>query len=316
MMRPAFQVVLLALLLGTLSPQAAPWPGEHIPKPSSGKFTILDPEGEIFRYSTVHYRVHSTRELNRSWLEKFTRSAESVAVVLESIPLPLHAPPTGEKPIIFIAGDDAAYKKAGGQPGTAGYYDGWKKRVILNWSAIQAPANSTNLIATPAFDLLVHELVHLGMHRHLWKCETWLTEGVAEYFAAAHVNKGHFKFSGIERSVRDHIRERIPRGEKTVQVLKIGTLIGLDSKNWMKRIAKLEPNEVLRAYNSSLLLTHYCFHGGEKRRNRVKKYFEALAKVKYVKDKRPVIFEAGEANLIEKQLVKYWSTRGLRLVFE
>lgn len=291
------------------------WPRSFQPTKGSDEIKQISGSHDGFRYETNSYQIRSAIKLDSAQLSNFAFSAESVAAVMKKIPIPLFAPPAEGKPLIQIAADENSYRAAGGAPGTAGYYDGRRSRVIVRWDQLNRTPGSPKLIPRPAFDLLVHELTHLCMGQSLWKMEPWLFEGTAEYFAAAHLAKGRFDFTRIESHIRDHIRKLTPPKGQQVEVMKIAKLIKMNQRDWLSRTAKLPPEEVLQSYTSSLLLTHYAFHGGVERRNKVRSYFESLKKIKYTNEEKPVLFQESKASEIETRLKAYWSKKGLNLLF-
>lgn len=291
------------------------WPRSFQPTAGASGIKKVADNSAGHRYSTSSYRIQSAVELDSALLNNFALSAESVAVVMKKIPLPLFAPSDNGKPLIEIAADEKSYRTAGGASGTAGYYDGRRGRVIVRWDQLNRNPSNSKLIPRPAFDLLVHELTHLCMGQLIWKMEPWLVEGTAEYFSAAHLTKGRFDFTRIESHIRDHIRKLTPPKDQQVQVMKIAKLLGMTQRDWLDRTAKLPPEEVLQSYTSSLLLTHYVFHGGVDRRNLVRSYLETLQKIKFTHEEKPKLFQKSQAPDIETKLKAFWSKKGLNLQF-
>lgn len=295
---------------------AQEWPKTFQPAAGASQVKNVTKGEDGFRYETKSYRIKSATKLERALLDNFAASAESVAVVMKEVPLPLFAPSQKSKPLIEITTNEEAYRKTGGAPGTAGYYDGRSGRVIVQWEQLnRTPANS-GLLPQPAFDLLVHELTHLCMGKWTWKMEPWLVEGTAEYFAAAHLSKGRFDFTKIESHIRDHVRKLTPPKAQQVTTLSVSKLLRMSSRDWHTRTENLPPGEALLSYTSSLLLTHYAFHGGAERRKEVRSYLEALDKVSFVHEEKPRLFSPADAMEIESKIKTYWKLKGLRLDFQ
>mgnify|MGYP002628103028 CR=1 FL=1 len=87
-------------------------------------------------------------------------------------------------------------------------------------------------------------------------------------------------------------------------------------RDWHTRTENLPPGEALQSYTSSLLLTHYAFHGGAERRKEVRSYLEALDKVSFVHKEKPRLFSPADAMEIESKIKTYWKLKGLRLGFQ
>ncbi|MFT6181222.1 MAG: hypothetical protein ACJAQT_004593 [Akkermansiaceae bacterium] len=295
---------------------AQEWPKTFTPAANSARIELVSKDDESFHYKTESYQINSAIELEVSLLKNFASSAESVAAVIQKIPLPLFSPLKKGNAVIEITADAEAYGKAGGAPGTAGYYDGRSGRVVVQWSLLNRRPVNSDLLHRPAFDLLVHELTHQSMSKLLWKMEPWLVEGTAEYLSAAHLAKGRFNFVRIEAHIRDHLRNRTPSKGGKVPAMSIKKLLALSSRDWLTRTAQLPPDEALHSYTTALLLTHYAFHGGDERRKVTRLYLEALEKITQHRDEKPVLFPPTEAPKIESQLKAFWAHKGLQLNFQ
>ena len=309
-MRAIFhKAIFIALFSTKLAAQE--WPKSHTPIVLKIE-TIASPD-DLPRYATANYRIESCEPLDRALLTKFAQTVESVAWILKLLPLPLHAPPKGAKPLIVITSNEADYLKAGGAKGTAGYYNGRLERVIIQWEHFRPKAEDTQLIAVADYDLLVHELTHLGMHQFLGTSPPWLTEGVAEYLAATHTSKGQFDFGDLDRAIRGRLTRNSPAGQKTIPTLNLKGTLEMDDRAWHRMTVSKEPFETLEAYKSALLLTHFYFHGGQERRDEMKAYLEQLSKVTRFTRKLPSLVDEKEVPAIQEKLTRYWATRGVRL---
>ncbi|MEJ6729116.1 MAG: hypothetical protein QNK83_08115 [Akkermansiaceae bacterium] len=309
-MRTLLSIFFIGLLHGQ------EWPRMFKPGPAQGIYQELGEKDGLFHYRTKHYRIESDRALRPTQLKDFTRSAESVALVLERMPLPLSAPPTKELPRIRIFGSEEAYHDAGGGKGTAGFYSGRRQEVFILWSQLFLDRGGNSRLGPEAnFPLIVHELAHLQMHGYLWRTPPWFYEGVAEYLAASHEKGGIFNFTKMDEKVRNRIkRQTDPEADKN-PAMAMAKLVRLDSRNWHRLTDTKEPYEVLESYSSSLLLIHYFFNGDDERRAEVAKYLEEVQKVRDFREEMPELFTAEQANEIQKKLVKYWGPRGLKLQF-
>lgn len=304
-------LLILALLSGSALAQT--WPRKVTPSSDLPKYSLS--EDQPFSYQTSSYQIDSFKDLDASVLIDFIRCAEAVPAALKALPLPLFHPSKDAKGSIQLFANEALYLEAGGAKNTAGYYDGKEARVLIQWNHFQRSTGENTLKPDPAFDLVIHELTHLGMHRLMWKAEPWFTEGVAEYLAAAHTGKGHFDFTRIDQAIRARVERHHHPDLQKVPLLKISSLLKLTSKDWLERTATLDPWKTLEAYNTSLLLIHYAFHGGMERRNQVRQYLETLEPILDRRVPRPFLFEATEGEKIERALQGYWKTRGLTLEF-
>ncbi len=295
--------------------QTQKWPLTITPSPKLGTHSVEAAQNG-FIYETSSFRIQTPKKIDSDLVTNFVMSAEATALALKSIPFALSSTSNSEKPLIQIALDEESYSTAGGASGTGGFYDGHRNRVIVRWDQLHRVPSQSALLRRPAFDLLVHELTHLGMRDKIWKIRPWLTEGIAEYLAAAHLVRGNFDFRKIDTQIRDHVRKQTGAKNQKIPLTNIEQLLKLSSNDWLKRTATLPPNEALESYTSALLLTHFTFHGGAERRQEFSNYLAELEKVILKRDQKPILFPIKYASSIQMKLKAYWSTRGLQLDFK
>lgn len=305
--------LLILCCLGSASAQT--WPKKISPPAGAGKYSVTAGAGR-FVYQTKSHQIVTFKKHGHTLMTNFTRCLESVPLAIKKLPVPLYAPPKENKGQVLLAPDEGSYLDAGGAKNTAGFYDGRSSRVIINWGQFRNDTVETRVIQDPAFDLVIHELTHLSMHELMWKCDPWLTEGIAEYMAAAHTGRGDFDFTRIEQAILKRVEKHTKFGANYSDVLSITDLVSLSSRAWLERTGNLEPWEALKAYNCALLLTHYCFHGGSERLESTRKHFEALHLVKSRRQQIPRLFSTKEATKIESAIAAYWRKRGLKITFE
>lgn len=305
--------ILSGLLSIVLSSQlsAQDWPRSH--SPAHPAITSIESADARHRYATANYLIDSSIELDRALLTNFAKTAESVAWVLKLLPLPLYAPSNEAKPAITICSSEAEYLKYGGARGTAGYYNGRRNRVVIQWEHFRPKKELSSLIPTANYDLLVHELTHLGMHRHLAVAPPWLTEGTAEYLVAAHTSKGQFDFSTLDRSIRQRLTRNSPPKSKAITVLNLKNTLEMDSRAWQKMTATRKPFETLQAYKSALLLTHFYFHGGKERRDEINQYLKKLLAITRTDQTIPTLASSQSPDDIQQKITTYWKSRGVIL---
>lgn len=314
-MRTRHKVLFAALVCLSAQAYGEPWPRTFSPGPEQSKFQTLGEKNGAFHYRTKHYRIESDQALNTTLLKKFTRSIESVAIVLGRIPLPLTWAAQKDLPLIKICATPETFRAAGGPVNAAGFYDGHHQHVLILKSQFFRPAKSSRLGAKPDFPLLVHELVHLHMHGYLGRTSPWFHEGVAEYLAAAHGLAGNFDFTKMESNIRRRI-ERYQNPElSTTRVTKLPALVSRDAHDWRAQIEGNNSYKLLEPYSASLLLIHYYFHGGDERKKEVTAYLESSAKITSMRQKRPVLFSPENARALEPRLQKFWKPHGLKLLF-
>jgi len=301
----------ILLLFWVLNTEAVAWPLSFQPKARHGATKPLPDKGTLKRYQSRHFIVESPVALQKTQLGLFVQTIESVPEVMKQLPLSLFTPPRNGRATVRLVNEESSFIQAGGSKGAAGFYNGRSRQVILRGEYFLSEAGR----ARPNYDLLIHELTHLCMHENLWKYQPWFHEGIAEYLAAAHSHEGNFRFNQIATKIKDHVRGRVNRPTGSVTVRSLVELVELSSKDWSLEVSKKSPEEALRLYNSALLLVHYQLHGGPRRRQETEDYLKAIGTVNYTKDFRPRLVTFKSAQSIESRLKRYWSPKGLQLIF-
>ncbi len=295
-MNPAMLTFLMAALL------AAPLPPVVEPQP--------DRDGRS-AWHTRHFRIESDTPLSPARVARLSQVADNTLAAVQGHPLPLYAPPRETRPAIAVFGRPADYEAAGGERGSAGFYVARRASVLLLADFV-APDAATAKRFPPGYDedIVVHELVHLGMHGVNVRLPQWFVEGIAEYFACAHEGGGRFRFDRMDAALRDHLRKRFDPRDPGLPLVAAGDLVSLSSRGWTGAIGRLPPEERYRAYATALLLVHYHLHGGRERLDRIRTALETPAR-------RPAkLLDPADGPDLETKLARYWKPKGLDLRFE
>jgi hypothetical protein len=303
-------VRLLPLLLLSLA-SAESLPREIIPE----KAVLVPQESEEGRkvWHTRYFRIDSDVELRANDLLRLAQVADTTADAVKAHPLPLFAPPEGQRPRIAIHSTAAAYKEEGGVFGTAGMYVAREALVLIQGEyLVRSPdAARSRLAPTNNEDLLVHELVHLCMHRNNPRVQQWVAEGLAEYFASAHTGAGRFSFGNMDQVIREHLRTRLSPDDPGIPLVPLADLASLDGRGWLLYLDQLPLEERYRAYAAALLLAHQQLHGGKTRLEALR---GALAPPRDPR-RPPMLMTPDAAAANQEALARYWRPKGLTLEF-
>ncbi len=270
---------------------------------------VLEPqprENGRLVWHTRHFQIHSEVRIGERDLQRLARVADQTAEVLKEHPLPLYAPPPG-RPRIEIFGTTTSYREAGASPDSAGMYLWRRQAVVLNGRHLFVSTPGSGLRPVTQEPLVVHELVHLCMHRVQHRVPMWFAEGVAEYFACAHQGNGRFDIRNLDRAIPSHLRKRHDRGSPQVAMAPVDEIVPLSNEEWGKRIRMRPIEEVYRPYATSLLLCHYYIHGGKERNDELR----AMLSAPRGEHARP----DPDAAATEAALVRYWKPKGLDPLF-
>lgn len=299
------------------SPAVKRWPTIYKPKTKAKIVTLQrGDETRPYIYHTRHFELRSPIALSRRHLEKFATVAESVPEVISRIPLPLLGMPPGGRAKVLIFPDEDSFIKAGGVQGAAGYYSGKKAAIMLRADTFLHPPTAGSRLPPKAdYDLLVHEFVHLCMHRNLGYLPTWFSEGVAEYFAAAHTDFGVYRFDHILQSIRNRVKQALAHENNLLTLPGVVETMPLTPKTWQNRIVHGKAVDSYRMYGSSLLIVHALFHGGTERRNATRTFLQNINARKPAANQVELLIPTKERNQLQKRITTYWRPRGLRLKF-
>lgn len=301
---------LLLLLLPALA-AAAPLPREFVPQPATLE-QQADEEGRRV-WHTRFFRIDSDLELPRNQLLRLAQVADTTAMVLKSHPLSLFAPPEGRRSRIAIYADAADYVKAGGAHGSAGFYIARKALVLVRGDFLSNPRDPAKSLLPPNYeeDIVVHELVHLCMHRQNAGLPQWLVEGLAEYFASAHEGGGRFSFADPDKAIREHLRSRLSPKNPIVLVISVAEVAPVDGRGWFRLVESLPEEERYQTYATALLLAHYHLHGGPQRLEQLKSLLEANPRAR-----RETLLITPQTSLeIQNNLGRFWRPKGMNLDF-
>jgi hypothetical protein len=296
---------LLLYLLLAATAVAETLPREIAPQPA-----VTDAQAEEDGRKVWHtrfFRIDSDLELRPNDLAKLAQVADTTARVLKSHPLPLFAPPQGQRSRISIYADAADYVKAGGFHGSAGFYVAHRGLVLLRGDFFTK--GPEQLLLPPHYDedILVHELVHLCMHRINAGLPHWLIEGVAEYFACAHQGGGRFSFADMDKANRDHLRSRLSPKDPGIPLVPVADIAGLGGRGWLRYVEGMVQESRYQPYATALLLAHYHLHGGQARLDALRKTLEDGAEI--------MLIPAAQANPIQESITRFWKAKGLTLEF-
>ena len=290
---------------------------------------VVPPEAEVGEgepvagwataYRTRSFEVRAARPLDPAKLRAFAGVVDAVPVVLRALPLPLFQPPAQARPIIEVVADEPSFLAAGGVENMAGAYLNRRQCIVVRGDILFGPAAAARDLAGRRRDLnlIVHEAVHLGMHRLIGRLPPWFSEGCAEYVTAARCADGRFVFTAIEPAVRGHLALYLGAEAGRFTVAPVAAVMALDGDGWSAHVAGLPEAARYRPYATSLLLAHYFFHGGDERRGALRGYLDEVlrpAGPRHPAAAAPVLPAPPPAEL-QAKLSAFWGIQGVRLVF-
>ncbi|MEM1083537.1 MAG: hypothetical protein AAGI48_05405 [Verrucomicrobiota bacterium] len=275
------------------------------------------PDDAQAAWKTRHFALLSDDAIRKESIQQFATTLESLPTLLEDYPLPLWSPSADQDAVIRLCRDADRYEALGGPPDTAGFFNGRKNEILIRADLfLSPPGGSARLQQAPDEGLLVHESCHLLMAGTLRGTRPWLKEGLAEYFSVAHQRGGLFRFDLFDRNLPKQLRRHLAlQTGDTVRLPALQEILELSDRDWNRALREAAPEERYLPYAVSLLFVHYQLHGGEVRRDAFAGFVNELSQ-RHPKRRNQPEFEVDDPLEVEKQLIRYWSSRGLRFEFE
>lgn len=275
--------------------------------------------GGVTCYRTRSFEVRSARPLDPAKLRAFADVVDAVPVVLRALPLPLFQPPAQARPVIEVVEDEPSFLAGGGVENMAGAYLNRRECILVRGDILFGPAAAVRDLQGRRRDLnlIVHEAVHLGMHRLIGRVPPWFSEGCAEYVTAARRSDGRFVFTALEPAVRGHLALYLGAEAGRFTVAPVAAVMALDGDGWSAHVGGLPEAQRYRPYATSLLLAHYFFHGGDDRRTALRGYLDEVmrqAGPRHPAEPATVLPSPPPAEL-QAKLSAFWGKQGVRLVF-
>ena len=319
MLRRSLFLLICAIPLfgqGTGGTPPETWPRSFKAKSVDLRINEQTADGSLI-VESPHFRIVAETDIGRQDLSRFAGVVESVPQLIKSHPLRLWHSPQKSITDILLCKDETSFAKAGGNKGAVGWWDGDKGRVLIRADYFLAPPRTENsrLQAQPDEGLLVHELVHASMSASLWRLPPWFTEGIAEYFSVCHQGNGWYLFRDLESLIRNHLRHAVSRNKvgQHFHLIPVSSILGLNHQGWIKASQNQPGGNAYLPYATALLLVHYHLHGGAERREKTSAHLQKIQNLS-PRNTSPA-FPTEDAEVIQKRLVNYWSSRGLQLIF-
>ena len=312
-MRQASFSLLLLLLALPLTAQEK-WPTRfQSPKPALEQ--LPDKDGATI-WTTRHFIIVSEVQISQPHLLNLTQTMESIPLLFKQLSIPLWAPPKTEKAVIRFCKNETSFVARGAPVDAAGSYNPRSAEILIRGDLLLNPPKAlpSQLNLGPNEDLIVHELTHLAMHQYGGVLPAWLTEGLAEYFAACHTGKGSYDFSQSHRLIRQHIAKFYPiERYPTLTLPAPNSLVGISPRQWIDLNRITAPENRYQPYATALLLAHYHLEGGIKRRSELATHLKKILQTRQHREVKPLL---QNPNTISKQLTAFWKPKGLTLRFQ
>lgn len=271
---------------------------------------VVPVEGRERTWDSRNFRLVSEIELPPADLKRLATVADATARAVASHPIGFFDDPGDSRPELRICADAERYRSAGGLAGTAGWYL-WKKRaVVLDAEHLFPERAGSSIRAMPDEAIVVHEIVHLCMHRSQGRMPQWLSEGICEYFAAAHEGGGRFRLDDMDRRIREHLKSRFGERPEGIPLLPFSSITGHDHREWTDFLLRLPAERRYEGYSSALLLAHYHLHAPARR-----DFLKIAFGSRPPKVGTELDLDEPSSREIQTAITRFWKPKGLTLHF-
>ncbi|MEI6676011.1 MAG: SHD1 domain-containing protein [Verrucomicrobiota bacterium] len=297
---------------------AAPWP-ELIKFSEDPEINVVEEnaDNKSFVYESANYRYVCDVRLNKSVVKGFAVLFEATYLYCRTLPLAINegVRVDGKHPITLYKETDD-YVKAGGPPGSAGFFISGRVMVPLSSLGVKPLGSSYMLDRNKNSTILSHELTHQLTPDAYFKNGAlgWFSEGLAEYVANTPYRSGTFHVRGNQKDIVDYVTNH---GSKDKGGRALGNKIKLPAlKTFMLQSFETFLQTTQISYGSSLLLTTYFFHmDGEGDGKRVKAFLKALRDGADGEKALDSLLDGRSFDKLEQDITKAWSHKGVDFTF-
>jgi hypothetical protein len=297
-----------------------PWPREvRLDGPVACKVISEDPKIRRYVYESPGYRFTCDARVTDDALRNFSVMFETIRKYAQSIPLSMGAGSQRQGKLdVLLFSTMGEYARAGGPPGTAGFFTRGVVLVPMESLGLKEGGTGFSLDTTRHNTVLVHELVHqLTPDAYMSPGALgWFSEGLAEYMAITPYNWGYFRPDIHGNLVKSYVTTRGGDGLDGGRAL--GTnIVAPKLKDFMLMpYSRFMGQHGNYNYGLGLLLTHYFFHmeGGGKA-YRITQFLKGLAAGQRGEASLAPLLGGGSYEKLEGEITAAWARMGVQIRF-
>jgi hypothetical protein len=225
----------------------------------NGRITALDhmPIQNIYRYRSRHFELVSNIELPQQVAEDIATVFEATLAVLQQAPLGINLKPPASPYRVELYDTKENYEQAGGAKGSGGRYLASRNTMLLALDnlGIKNSGDQLELDHKNNTFILKHEVTHQILSGWTPHMPAWLSEGLAEFIAAAPYHNGTYQFHRMTENILNYVNKwRFNQDPRQIPVVPPSILMRMSYSQWQLAVAGDSP---FINYNSAALLTHF-----------------------------------------------------------
>jgi hypothetical protein len=238
--------------------ETGPWPLQ-VGAGDNGRITSLhhEPGQDIYRYQSRHFELIANIELPQRAAEEIATVFEATFAVLQQAPLGINLTPPSRPYRVELYDTQENYEQAGGAKGSGGRFLASRQAMLLALDnlGIKHTGDRLELDHKNNAFILKHEVTHQILSGWTPNIPVWLSEGLAEYIAAAPYHDGTYQFHRMTENILKYVNKwRFNQDPRRIPVIPPSTLMRMSASQWQLAVAGESP---FINYNSAALLTHY-----------------------------------------------------------
>jgi len=239
-----------------IDPEAMPpWPAEVSAESYEVKLAGDDRATGATRYESPHFSIVSDIKLPLGVVRDLAAVFEATRAAVMAVPLALHSGIDRSPYPVRLLSSTEQYQAAGGPIGSGGFHNGREMLILLPNIGIRATTNGLTAEHQKQLFVLKHEVSHQVVGRWVMAQPTWLSEGVAELFAAAPYIRGRYTFQNLEAGLHAYLLKwRATRDSRSLRVIATPRLMSMSPRDWQEQVTSQRAYDM---YNSSALLAYW-----------------------------------------------------------
>lgn len=233
----------------------ARWPAEAVAENYEVRLVEEDRAAGAIRYATPHFTIVSDIKLPLGIVRDLAAVFEATRAAVMAVPLALHSGIDRSPFPVRLISRSEDYQAAGGPIGSGGFHNGREMLILLPNLGIRPTTNGLTAEHQKQLFVLKHEVSHQVVGRWTMAGPAWLSEGIAELFAAAPYTRGRYSFQNLESALHDYLLKWRPlRDSRSLRLIAPPRLMSMSPRDWQGQVTAQSAYDL---YNSAALLAYW-----------------------------------------------------------
>lgn len=232
-----------------------PWPAEVVAENYDVRITEDGGATGATHYASPNFAIASDLKLPLGVVRDLAAVFEATRAAVMNVPLALHSGVERTPYHVRLFSRIEDYNAAGGPTGSGGFFNGREMLILLPNLGIRATTNGLSAEHQKQLFVLKHEVSHQVVGRWTAAQPIWLSEGIAELFAAAPYTRGRYAFQNLESALQAYVLKWRPvRDSRVLRFIGPPKLMTVTPREWQEMVTAQRAYDL---YNSSALLAYW-----------------------------------------------------------